>query len=476
MPRVASPQPSEVVEQVPPGAVDPTDVEELEEQPENERLLPDGYPNPKLYGFWEYLDALTTEQWDHHSVYVYRKKPRTELLDGAPGKYIGILTDPFTIDDLKEEFGGEVLQLFLNRDSKEIMRIRVGVEAPPRLRDYEKLVAEEKAKAEATAAAATGGDKWAERHLSHVEQELEHTKAKLEELDPSQTLRRGFELMNTVQQMALKATIDNLPKQPSIVEIMDIAFSIQKAMAPPPPPAPAAQDNKLMELMFQQQTLLLTKLLERNEPAPRSHPLEAAMTKIAEQLIQRGLEGGETEKFDWREKAFDAVVQHAPALLDRAVAISANVTEAQRLVTQRHLAAQGLTPPPAGVPGRAPQPVAPVAPAAAVPQPDDGATKQAEWNYLKIKLVKMLLDGVEGESAAESLENFDADFAEVLAEQLRTNPAALMQDTIFRQGLVGINEDRLRSFIESYLGWFTDDGEKAREREPAPVPAAGAPS
>ncbi|MCI0402028.1 MAG: hypothetical protein L0212_00710 [Acidobacteria bacterium] len=200
------------------------------------------------------------------------------------------------------------------------------------------------------------------------------------------------------------------------------------------------------------------------------------MTKIAEQLIQRGLEGGETEKFDWREKAFDAVVQHAPALLDRAVAISANVTEAQRLVTQRHLAAQGLTPPPAGVPGRAPQPVAPVAPAAAVPQPDDGATKQAEWNYLKIKLVKMLLDGVEGESAAESLENFDADFAEVLAEQLRTNPAALMQDTIFRQGLVGINEDRLRSFIESYLGWFTDDGEKAREREPAPVPAAGAPS
>lgn len=80
--------------------------------------------------FWEYISSLSPSDWKRHVVYLYRTRPIVGQKQSE--KYLDKYTSKFTIEDIKNRFGGEEFRVMLLRDDKAILTEDFAVEAAPK--------------------------------------------------------------------------------------------------------------------------------------------------------------------------------------------------------------------------------------------------------------------------------------------------------------------------------------------------------
>lgn len=79
---------------------------------------------------WTYMKSLSPQDWRHHIAYVYRVRPNVGNKQAE--KYLDKFSQAFTIDDIKERFGGETFRIMLNRDGEAYITEEFSIEAAPK--------------------------------------------------------------------------------------------------------------------------------------------------------------------------------------------------------------------------------------------------------------------------------------------------------------------------------------------------------
>jgi hypothetical protein len=116
MPRAAA-----ATQELPPVVINQT-VQSPAEAPEREKK--------EKIDFWAYIAGLSPADWRNTVVYVYRTKPVVGV--NQREKYLEVLSQPFTIEDLKNRFGGEEFRLIVNRNGKIVQEHTCSIEAAPK--------------------------------------------------------------------------------------------------------------------------------------------------------------------------------------------------------------------------------------------------------------------------------------------------------------------------------------------------------
>lgn len=94
------------------------------------RELPEDKPRSAKIDFWPYIASLSPAEWKRHEIYLYRTKPVVGHKERE--KYLDIYTSKFTIDDVKNRFGGEEFRAMLLRDGKNVCTEEFAIEATPK--------------------------------------------------------------------------------------------------------------------------------------------------------------------------------------------------------------------------------------------------------------------------------------------------------------------------------------------------------
>src|SRR5690348_11668021 len=84
---------------------------------------------PKL-DFWPYIASLSPNDWRDTIVYLYRDKPVVGFKQKE--KYLDVLSAPFTIEDIKQRFGGEEFHAMLVKNGKVLHTEHFAIEASPK--------------------------------------------------------------------------------------------------------------------------------------------------------------------------------------------------------------------------------------------------------------------------------------------------------------------------------------------------------
>lgn len=94
------------------------------------RETQDDKPRSAKIDFWPYIASLSPADWKRHEIYLYRTKPVVGHKERE--KYLDIYTSKFTIDDIKNRFGGEEFRAMLLRDGKNVCTEEFAIEAVPK--------------------------------------------------------------------------------------------------------------------------------------------------------------------------------------------------------------------------------------------------------------------------------------------------------------------------------------------------------
>lgn len=91
---------------------------------------PEKEPRIDKFDFWNYIQKLSPQDWNHHICYLYRTKP----LVGQKQKerYLDVIAAPFTIDDIRKRFGGEEFRAMLIKDGHALHTEEFAIEASPK--------------------------------------------------------------------------------------------------------------------------------------------------------------------------------------------------------------------------------------------------------------------------------------------------------------------------------------------------------
>src|SRR5690348_3921919 len=84
---------------------------------------------PKL-DFWPYIASLSPNDWRDTIVYLYRDKPVVGFKQKET--YLDVLSAPFTIEDIKQRFGGEEFHAMLVKNGKVLHTEHFAIEASPK--------------------------------------------------------------------------------------------------------------------------------------------------------------------------------------------------------------------------------------------------------------------------------------------------------------------------------------------------------
>jgi|GEM_PF-4857303 len=80
--------------------------------------------------FWPYIASLSPTDWRDTIVYLYRDKPVVGSKNKE--KYLDVLSAAFTIDDIKQRFGGEEFHAMLVKNGKILHTEHFSIEAAPK--------------------------------------------------------------------------------------------------------------------------------------------------------------------------------------------------------------------------------------------------------------------------------------------------------------------------------------------------------
>jgi len=424
--------------------------------------LEDGLPNPKALNVWDYMEALTPEQWTKHIWYIYRTRPKT-VMGGSKPHYLDTGNEAFREQWIKENFGGGGYRLILNkmvgRTQPTLYDEYFTIAGSPKLRPEESL---RDGGGEAAQTDKTGNEQLlSAKLLDDLIRQRDQAAESGKDFDTGQALQNALNLQNTGFNSALTAITANLGKQDnqSLTVLTTLVVELIRNNG-------KKDDSDLTKL-------LLEKALEKDG----SDSIErlSAMLDFAEKL--RGNPRGGSGRTDWASVGA-TFVQKLPEIFQ-------NATE---FIREAVIAKTALGPvirpnPPAGQLAAAPAALEPGTPAAA-PQPA-APSQQALYNRavlvegVKRSILKMAQEsaneGAEemtaaGEGAGNLAELMDAPFAHELARVLRTNPAALAGDAILSQCQT---LPHIREFAAGYLKFFEDEPEP---EQPAPAPPAAQPA
>lgn len=439
-------------EPVPPKEIETEAVAEVGPTPATDTYIKEGewkgYPNPKALEPWDYLNALNQPQWSQHAVYVYRNKPRTIDPGSGKGRYLDIYNTGFTLEEIRERFGGGKFLFIVERGSKNLLRFFETVAGKPILqKDWGEQLANppvgEEEEEEDEKPDSQIDDKLLKMLTFLVNDSIRQRDKAMEsgrEFDPNQALNQSIAQMHQMYGQS----VDFILKQTA---------KIQGGQAQGP----------MDQLMTTLLGAVVKKLVEPEDPLSRID----TMLTLMDRLGSRGGGGGGADT------PWVVLAQHAPEMLGHFKGITSDlmrITELRVLGKYNQPSAAVVQPSrPAAAPmggpwSGAPQPTA--APAAE-PAPQ-GATvnvqpvnQQALQEYGNLLynnlIVEMMHQGDDPETVALAAWRMNGQVAIQLAEALKRKDPRLAQDESFRHVFAcQACRENLEEFVRDFCKSISD--------------------
>jgi hypothetical protein len=403
--------------------------------------------------FWEYLQALTPEQWKEHIVYLTRDNPKTSI--NGIGGYLAKLTQPFDVDDIKTAYGGYEFSYILKEGRDICKRCRNAsghfrIEAPPKFDSQREIAGVAPANGHAA-----GTENLLQQFVGVLRDELARSRESNNGSSPATD--KAIEMLSSASEKAMEIVRAQVPSAKSGSSDMREMLGLMRDMGL----VGAPQHSKtLIEQILEliQMPVIGPQILELFKP---KNPLDELMKFKGLKELLDGLGGDGGGRGDWKtalvDRGIPAVQDLVGALADnRKAAIEtarearmraeANARAAQSVQTieaqraQRPQPANARTtvatapagqaaapPTPAGAAG--PFRVVPIngdgaaaAPDVAMPVPETTASADEFLKGVKIRFVELLAAGEDTGFIVDFLDAARPDFVEML---LKYSPAQI---------------------------------------------------
>jgi hypothetical protein len=169
---------------------------------------------PPQMAFFSRLKKISSGDWSHHAVYVYRLEPRVR--NAGPFKYLEIFYGPFDEADLRERHGGGKYQAILKDVSRDeaLQKVTIEVDGPPKLQKGQILVDEHgnetqlSSQPPATAPAQPANDNSMGEALNKLISVLQNQKNPADD-----AMTRAMETLDRAQKGAIELIINSVKKQ-----------------------------------------------------------------------------------------------------------------------------------------------------------------------------------------------------------------------------------------------------------------------
>lgn len=231
---------------------------------------------------WTYMASLSPADWRRHVAYLYRTRPIVGI--NQREKYLAVLSEPFTIEDVKHKYGGEEFRVMLIRDGKPMGDYVFGIEAAPKY-DLSREVPSR------------------ESHDNSVVQTLvEKLTEKNENSNVEGAVQRSMDIMGNAFDSAVKRIATSGGDKGNLLETITALKELGLIGQPAP------QGNSILETIKVLGALGLIK----TEPADPMKNLESTLAIFARMQEFSG-GGGKT---DWKTELGSKLLEKAPQLID----------------------------------------------------------------------------------------------------------------------------------------------------------------
>lgn len=390
----------------------------------------DGFPNHKIYDFWQYQNLLTPEQWKQCIGYAYRTHPAVVL---GSTQYLFKFVEPVTMDYFKEKHGGGGYKIMFNRNGTTLFVEKFAIEGEPKLTDAEKA-----GKVPSAAEAAT------EKNNEALVSLLRDTLDRLQSGQDSNMVKASLAQALDLQAVGFKSALDAVTSVSKNAETGETKLLF-------------AMMTTMMEKMM---TVALTPKTEKD-------PLEKIESVLAIIGALRDEAGGPRRSGSWADKLVDKI--NPDTALARIADIARNIA-----IARSGAVAPGINPATvptaAATPGAPPSASAPVDPSQVIPPPASEQRTKAEFE-LKRMVATMLLQGRPGDAAAAAADGLGLhlgvpDFGEKLAATLEAANAnasgpeaqSLVADPVFSQIL---SHPQLGEFCAEFIAYYKEEPKEA---------------
>lgn len=417
--------------------------------PKIDFFLDDGHPNPKAMTVWEFMQALTEDQWGDYVGYLYRVGPKKVVTDR--NMYIAVITAPITKEDVKRLYGGKKFTLHFNRrvGKRQIATHnpeQFDIEAEPKWQDGE-LPLDPGGRAHASPAAG-GVDPNVLEGLTNLITNLVAQNAEAQRtgktFDPTAAIASAFEIQNKGTSAAIKVMAEQAGGPSLDGKLMDRLLDRAFPKDPPVQPNPVEQIKTIMELMN-----------ELRPPGGGSSGPESPWVALAQGIGPR----------------LDPILEKIANIIQNWAVISMSKNPAA--MAQLGKAVAPAAAPAAAAPANASTGAAPApeAPAGVQPTPEQiqKYNRSVIIDQIKRAILQTLFDGGSGDVAAEVAEKMDPEFAAEFAKILEKDIASLTADPILAPA---VTAPRLAEFVSEFLSFFVQEAPTETEAAPAASPEA----
>jgi len=408
------------------------------------------------FEFWEKLQATPPEDWEHITAYLnpyddrYKDDNRPWNKPPKGASYLEIYTQPFTIQDVKERFGGGAYWVMVNYDNRNCYSGKFRIKGPPKL--------------EGVAAPAQNptDDRYKEFLIDLVQQQMADVKAGLTK--PDAAVDRVMELMAKANDATVEMLKAQIPKQIDAMTQLSLILDMLNKLQPAKPESSGGSSDLLKTVATLKELGVI--------PKPNENPF-GGVKDLLESFKGLGIMsigGGGGGRDDWKvsvanvlpqilghvegivSKIVTGIVQTRPASpVQAAQNAAAQVRPGTTLVGQRAPAPGAGTPAPAA-PGMAPNP-------APAPAGDEAAQiQQAQVTietWMWVRLVQLFQAGTRGDDVASFLQMSSPEAATYFGSQdVPQLESMIAQHPILSQMA---SHPRLKKFLEEFHGFFTEE-------------------
>jgi len=332
--------------------------------------------------FWPYIAGLSPADWKRHEIYLYRIKPVVGHKERE--KYLDIYNSKFTIEDVKNRFGGEEFRAMLLRDGKNVCTIEFAIEAAPKF----DLVRE-----------IPGVDTAQNATIQKLVDKLTDR-----EDDPDVTgeaVQRSVNIMGNAFEAAASRLATTSPNGGGIIETIKVLKELGLLGQP--------QKNSVLETIQVLKELGIVG-------APAAQVNVAAQVDSVLGIVEKLREFGGGGKTDWKTTLAEKAADHLPEIIsgiqsfgDKQIALE-NARRARVEAVERATVAVQQGGPPAQAPSNGnPQPVRPLSTVAAPAEmPNPGNLPVVTFEQLGFnRIVEMVYRGEDGGVVMDFLYGLD---------------------------------------------------------------------